>query len=605
MEKFDELKNPFTVTTPEGMSAERTVKLFVDVFSDFPKVPREGHVFLHGPRGSGKSMIFRYLQPDCQCLDKERNLSDLLFYSIYVPIKNTDPKIIELLRLEDKHASTILNEHFMTINIALITFTFLAEHISEYTDDALVEEVKGFAVESFFELLADCGCNSSQFPSFENFSTIQECFQAIADVCEKLFKQFLSYLKKLSFQTEPVPYDGPLCGYFDFLFPLFCELKKLSFMPNGPIYLLIDDADNLNLTQTKILNSWVASRTSSDVSIKVSTQLRYKTFRTVTGHTIDTPHDYSEINISTIYTTHTFKGTYRDWIREIVSRRLNLFFGIDLDPDKFFPVYEKQEKAIKEIAEKYRRDWEHKGRGYRKSDDATRYARPDYMKSLAGTSKSSPSYSYAGFDQLVHISSGIIRHFLQAAADMYSEVEARSSGQPITFIPPHIQNSVIRSQSNAFLFDTFEKMHGDESEEAPDKDLLMKLFNLIRALGGTFRQILLSDRAERRMFSIAFSNAPNENIRKVLSRGEQLGYFHVSAIGNKDGTGRTRLYILSRMLAPHFSLDPTSFAGYLFVTSSSIEEAMHNPYALLRKVKKDGADSVFEEFEERQLKLFD
>jgi hypothetical protein len=224
------------------------------------------------------------------------------------------------------------------------------------------------------------------------------------------------------------------------------------------------------------------------------------------------------------------------------------------------------------------------------------------MKGLAGLSKSSPSYSYAGFDQLVHVSSGIIRNFLQAAADMYGEVEARSNGKPITFIPTNIQNSVVRNQSDAFLFDTFKKMRDDESEEAPDKDLLMKLFNLIRALGGTFRQSLLSDRAERRVFSIAFSDTPNENIREVLSLGEQLGYFHVSAIGNKDGTGRTPLYILSRMLAPHFNLDPTSFAGYLFVTSDRIEEAMHNPDALLRRVKRDGADSIFEE---RQLKLFD
>ncbi len=601
MEKSEELRNPFTVTTPEGMSAEQTVKLFVDVFSDFPKVLREGHVFLNGPRGSGKSMMFRYLQPDCQCLAKKCNLPNLPFYSIYIPIKNTDIGLTELQRLEDQRASTLLNEHFMIINIALITFTSMSKHTLGDTDGTLVEQVKTFATDSFIELLTDCGWNPLQPPSFENLSTIQECFQAIADVCEMLSRQVYSYLKKLSFHPQILPYNGPLCGYFDFLFPMLCELKKLAFMPDGPIYLLIDDADNLNMTQTKILNSWVASRTSSDVSIKVSTQLRYKTFRTVTGHTIDSPHDYSEINISTIYTTTYHKGTYRKRIGKIVSQRFNLF-GIDSTPEKFFPVDEKQEEAIKEIAEKYRRDWEDKGRGYRASDDAYRYARPDYMKSKTGTSKSSYSYSYAGFDQLVHISSGIIRNFLQAAADMYSEVEARSSGQLITFIPPRIQNTVVRSQSDVFLFDTFEKMRGDESEEAPDKDLLMKLFNLIMALGGTFRQILLSDKAERRMFSIAFSNAPNENIRKVLSRGEQLGYFHVSAIGNKDGTGRTRLYVLSRMLAPHFNLDPTSFAGYLFVTSDRVEEAMRNPDALLRRVKKDGADSVFEE---RQLKLFD
>ena len=71
IESFD---NPFTVTSPENMSAEDTFSLFVDVFSDFPKVPDPGHMFLHGPRGSGKSMMFRYLKPDCQCLKFNCNM---------------------------------------------------------------------------------------------------------------------------------------------------------------------------------------------------------------------------------------------------------------------------------------------------------------------------------------------------------------------------------------------------------------------------------------------------------------------------------------------------------------------------------------------------
>ena len=66
------------------------------------------------------------------------------------------------------------------------------------------------------------------------------------------------------------------------LLPNAQSTKGAPFMPKGPIYLLLDDADNLNETQTRILNSWVFCRTSSDVSLKISTQLNYKTFRTAT-----------------------------------------------------------------------------------------------------------------------------------------------------------------------------------------------------------------------------------------------------------------------------------------------------------------------------------
>ena len=66
--KFKELGNPFAVQSPEDMDATDAVSLFVDVFPDFHKILREGHAFLHGPRGSGKSMMFRFLCADCQAL---------------------------------------------------------------------------------------------------------------------------------------------------------------------------------------------------------------------------------------------------------------------------------------------------------------------------------------------------------------------------------------------------------------------------------------------------------------------------------------------------------------------------------------------------------
>jgi hypothetical protein len=106
---------------------------------------------------------------------------------------------------------------------------------------------------------------------------------------------------------------------------------------------------------------------------------------------------------------------------------------------------------------------------------------------------------------------------------------------------------------------------------------------------------------------VAFHDEPSKELREVLALGKQYGYFHESTIGNKDGTGRTRLYILSRRLAPYFNLDPTSFAGYLFMRSSLLEEAMKNPVAFVRSMEKRiNKPSIDDDaLEERQLALFE
>ena len=129
-----------------------------------------------------------------------------------------------------------------------------------------------------------------------------------------------------------------------------------------------------------------------------------------------------------------------------------------------------------------------------------------------------------------------------------------------------------------------------------------QLRNLIRALGGTFHQKLISDDAERRVFSVAISGPPDPEVMDVFELGIRYGYFHRSSIGNKDGTGRTQLFVLTRRLAPHFVLDPSSFAGYLWATSDLLREGMADPEKILRRIKKVGVSTYFET---AQLPLFD
>ncbi|HWM93281.1 MAG TPA: hypothetical protein VN493_21135 [Thermoanaerobaculia bacterium] len=600
------MQNPFSVQSPEDIEAAEALRLFVDVFTDFYKIRDSGHSMLNGPRGCGKSMMFRFLEPDCQALNRNCKFQELPFFAVLVSIKNTQLNLTELQRLVDRHANILLNEHFMVMYVCSRVFLTLSKSELDDSADNLRAAVRFY--DDFSARLRLCGWSES--PAAPEATTLREFFDHLRSLCDRLYGEVINYVRRLSFSREdPSVYHGPLCGYLDFLYPLCSQLRSLAFMPTGPVYLLIDDADYLNLVQTTILNTWVSTRTSAGLSIKISTQLKYKTYRTVSGTLIDSPHDYSEVNISDLYTSS--KGKYLGRVEEIVHKRLQLS-GIEIPPRDFFPEDAEQEAEIREIENNLRSEWESSGTGFRASDDVVRYARPTFFAGLKGKRKAGSTYSYAGFEQLVHISSGLIRYFLEPAALMYSEEQARASGGDITRISPKVQNEVIRSSAEALMLTEFEKIFNDEQpvdlleeNESIAISVLekkVKLSNLIRALGGLFHLKLISKDSERRVFSVAFSDEPSPDVLEMFKLGMQFGYFHRSTIGNKDGTGRTPLYVLTRRLAPYFNLDPNGFAGYLFVTSDRIREAITNPDRFLRRVKERG---VSETFEVRQLELFE
>jgi hypothetical protein len=586
-----EVPNPFSVQTPEDIPAKDVVSLFVDVFGDFHHVPNPGHTFLNGPRGSGKSMMFRFLEPDCQQIKHGVKLMDLPFFAVYVPIKNTEIKLTEFKRLENQHADVVLCEHFLVNYVAVKFFSSLLKAQIPDPRNANAARLRKYCKQGFARLLARNGWKA-EIPNLSQNLPLAQIVTCLRDFFSDSYGAVLSYLRQLALIQTPLPYTGPLVGYLDFLLPLIKDIKALGFLPSSPVFFLIDDADNLNLTQTRILNGWVSSRTSKDVSLKISTQLDYKTYLTPTGQSIASPHDFVEVNISAVYTSS--KDRYLERVSRIVSNRLDLY-RIARTPENFFPPYDKQENAIKEIQEELKSKWKRNKRGYRPSDDATRYARPEYIKRLEGVSKSGPTYKYAGFEQLVHLSSGIIRYFLDAASMMYGETRARLKDGDITFIEPSIQDEVAREQARAFFFSEFDKLEADESETVEHLTKIKKLRNLILALGGTFHSILVSDASERRVFSIALSDEPDSETLSVFKLGMRLGYFHESSIGNKEGTGRTRLYILSRRLAPVFKLDPTSFAGYKFTTTARLREAMERPKTFVGRIQSAGADAYLDD----------
>lgn len=582
------LINPFEVKTPEDVSAAEVHSLFVDVFTDFYQVKETFHTFLNGPRGSGKSMMFRFMMPDCQMIEKNCQMQGLDYFSLYVPIKLTDINYPDLDRLKS-NSSVFLNEHLLTTYTATKCFKNLLDYSVEF-DEHLVE-VKSFYENTFLWYVDIAGEEIELYK--KDFRTVFEYFEQMMKILERMLMTCKKYCKKTAISpNQNEVYNGPLCNYLDFLRPILMELKKISFMPaDKPIFILIDDAGYLNQTQTQILNTWVSYRTSHEISLKISTQLDYKSYQTVTNKTIDYPHDYAQVNIATVYTTSN--RNYYNRLENIVSKRIEKYLGKNIQPQDFFPNDPKQDKKVSEIFDQLKEEHFDDNKSYAAGDAARRYATSEYVKMLKKT-RSGSTFNYAGFNNLVNISSGIIRYFLEPASQMFSETIAQSEEEleSIDYIIPKIQNDVINDFSKKFLEDEFKKVleeYGDKN----DQETLSKadkLYNLINGLGGLFHKIFVSNRTERVVFSVALYDLADKELQEIIDLAIHYGYLHQSSIGNKEGNGRSKLYILSRTLAPYFKLDPTGFKGYKFMSSKVLKMSLYNPKKFIIESSKGISD---------------
>lgn len=588
-------RNPFEIKTPEQNTADEIVKLFVDVFTDFYQVPEAGHTFINGPRGSGKSMMFRYIQPDCQCIVNNCKFNELKYFSIYIPIKLTSINIVDFERLKS-HANTILNEHIFVTYILSKSLIFISETMGEEILNNSADEIRKFYNDIFVSLVQSAGY--VEYSVINSDTNGYGCFKIMSETIYKMHRECVKYCKELALNKEVDSYNGSLVDFMDFLYPFFKQFKKLSIFPKDkPLYLLIDDAGYLNSEQTKILNTWVSYRTTKDLCIKISTQLDYKTYLTTNGKRIDSPHDYSEINIATIYTSSD--RDYYKKIKQIVEKRLMVYLDVDVRAEDFFPHDPKQEVRISEIYEEIKTKEFDASRKYAGTDAARRYCISEYIKELR-SKKAMNKYSFSGFDQLVAISSGVIRHFLAPAQEMYSETVSRNSNSKVESISSAIQNEIISSYSRKFLFDEFDKIFKDSKDDDYRLKKADKLYNLIDSLGKLFHLILISERKERTVFSVALTDMPDRELKEIIDMGVQHGYFHVSTKRNKDSTGLVHLYVLSRVLAPAFFLNPLSFAGYQFMSSEVLKIALTNPTSFIKYF-----DKKLDSNSEKQPTLFD
>ncbi len=552
------MNNPFELVTASKLTATEAISLWCDD-SRLDRVRGGESCFINGNRGTGKSMLFRILQPDCQEL--LHHGKDREFFSVYFAVRDSDLMVEELKLMQIHRQKSAISESHLALLVVRQLFVTL-EKMPDVIPADYCKELLELAVD---RIKTAFDFSRMEAPSIDP-SSFAVALRPIVEVLDKETARLVNHIQRQLYGPEE-GYDGPLFSFDGLLGPLAdFFLERLGFR----LFVLIDDGDDLPMSHTIVLNSWIARRRNS-VVFKVSTMYAYKTFETRSGSRIQQPHDFIQYDIATRFLENGSED-YIGLLREICVKRLKQAGRGDgsrkePNPDTFFPADEPQEKRLAKtkvrLMEKYARRYE--GRAVR--DNVYRHLTSEYMKEL-NRKRALNSYLYSGFKTLAILSGGLVRDFIICAQRMYDDA-SRKSKERVEVIPARIQNNVVRNHADK----VFSEIEDARQKRVGSKEDWLAISNMIEGLGATFKRKMLSDDQERRVFSFAFQSRPKPESRMpaLLEMAVGEGYLVRGFISKKEGIGRRYLYVLTRRVAPAFSLDVSAYSGYLSVGPDVIE----------------------------------
>lgn len=557
------MNNPFELVTASKLRAHEAIELWCDD-NRLERVRGGESCFINGNRGTGKSMLFRVLQRDCQELlfpDKQPD-----FLSVYFAVRDSDLTIEEFALMQSHRQKWALSESHLAL---LVTRQLLVEVLK--TTEAVPESLR----KRFRQLLVDRIETAYDFSEIECPKDIPEDnFEATIERLIELFdlesSRLLNHVLRQLFPEE-TGYNGPLFLFDGILGPVADFLMKET---GCRLFILIDDADDLPHSHTVVLNSWIARRRRS-VVFKVSTMYTYKTFETRSGSKIQQSHDFIRYDIATRFLEYNSED-YVDLVRRICIKRLHQAGiqdagGENVEPHRFFPSDADQDSRMeslqKSLAEKYSERYSGRSVG----DYVYRHLTSEYMKDL-NRRRSLGSYRYAGFRTLAILSGGLVRDFIICAQRMFDDASRNAEDGDVVSISPSIQNRVVRDYADSIrseIADVRQKRAGSDDD-------WRAIANIVNGLGATFKRKMLSEDSERRVFSFAFQSPPTEELTRLLDLAVSEGYLVRGFISKKEGIGRRNLYVLTRRVGPAFSLDVSAYSGYLSLEPLALEEVMRH-----------------------------
>jgi hypothetical protein len=529
------VRNPFEYDAAPNLDPQRLIDWYIEDYNYSRFMTSRRNVIINGERGSGKSMTLIYhslTYAAKRAASEASDDTDARTIGIYVPC-NTPLSSKEEHRLLPLVPQMRIAEANLTLSIV----TNLAREMKE--EAALL---------------------SAEDRDFlrEEFAFAMESEKPEGDACpfDELRKQARRRVRavQLGLRVEKFDESDAIDTFVMLVIPILEAIRLTKAFAGVHFSLLVDDAQDLNEHQRRLMNSWLGHRDNSIFSIKMAVAgIRTYDFTTAHGGSILEGHDYVTVDLQR--PVQNKDSEFGNFARDVVARRL-ANAGISVSPDDFLPVsraFASRLSKAKEQAEA-----EAQKRGYPLGSTAYRdyvykHGRASYFRNR-DPKANKPTYS--GFSTMTHLSTGVIRNLLQPCFVMFEHQTSKNKGKPPSEIEPDVQDEVVKAQSDRL----WELIENNLEKRLPnctleDGQAIARLFTRIAEY---FRERLLHHASEPRVVTFIISERDHPaypKVERLLLLAERAQIVYVRLGTSKKGGGRENYYVPNRMLWPRYGLD--------------------------------------------------
>jgi len=582
--------NPFSLVTANDMTPEEVSALFVGDYTDFQTIKKPFDTMLEGQRGTGKTMVLRYLGFGTQLkewLEREkRPAMEFLenpncFVGLYCRLEQGVFDKTENNAIESNERKERLFEH------RLCLYCLACEDGILDTIDAILK-VKPIQPRELRRLNSNLA-GLLQEPTIAECVDWDETISYAKDTINLRVVEEDIHIGSMSPGGTPTTFN-PYLTLSGQIVPLL-ELIRNMFGLSYPFFLMLDDFDVLSSSQQMYVFRTASARKLGTVCFKYGVMsLGRKTNLAGPGRTYREGDDYDLVSLD--WTDKGLQQNYRKAAEIIVAKRLEARDW----PVRDFPALPAAWEHGKGIREGVKKDmfaeWKELSPNVKPKTAEnywTKYGDARYFQKLSALKT---NHRYSGFSEIIDISSGIYRQLLEVCAKIVDKALASGwSPDASATISAEIQNDAIREYSDAML-DTLSQTAGDTTELlSGDVSITSKhMVTLIESLSDLFYFRLHSKSREPEIFCIAIKDELalhpfTKSILDVAVRESILQRRSTDYTPKTPGGPPLPTYMLNRRLAPRRNLG-IRMQGRIEILCSDIDLAVTDRKDFMRRFGK-------------------
>lgn len=525
--------------------------LYSDRLLGLSDIRERSNLILTGPRGCGKTTVFRALSLEYLVSTNGDNPNDVKYIGIYYRCDDLYFSFPRYKRPERAEALDV-PMHFLTVTLLAIALEQIGAWAKRHFSDELKKKEEALVAE-LWELFE---WSPPDNPSAGQLATL------VNKLKDKERKRAAKKQRFIHVSDEPIKdYFGP--G----MMLEACRLirRKFSFLQDRPFYFLIDDYSDPKITNElqANLNRLFMCR-SADIFFKLSTESPVSFARNdVDGKQFVETREYNWLNLGLRYIKDDSKQPL-EFLEDLFSRRFREVQG--------YPV-----QTLKQLLGSIPRN-----------ENATACAFREKKKDGERASED----NYAGCETVAAMCSGDIHYIIRLVARMVEEYGgddrlAKSNAMPR--IPPRQQHKSIRAAAGSFM---------NSIRTLPRKG--PQLTEVVTAFGNVAHSYLLyetSTNEERTPPYQASRIEPYESLQISDNAWEILKELLRYSVLIEDPRGKSRRgkvvprYYLRRYLIPHFRLTFSS-RDSLQLENDQIETLLCNPRKFGATMKLNSEDDA-------------